>query len=121
MVIKGVVFNEMKGVFADSQNHFARNLYHLLLPSHTYGVESGILVTLCSIKSSDLFHKFLSGGLPENIPDLTWQNLRDFHAKHYNPSNAKFYAYGRLPLEQHLSAIESYLPAEKKEKSKREK
>ena len=32
LILKGVVFNEMKGVFADSQAHLGRNLIHHLLP-----------------------------------------------------------------------------------------
>ena len=35
LTIKGVVFNEMKGVFADSQQLFGRILLNKLLPSHT--------------------------------------------------------------------------------------
>ena len=39
--IKGVVYNEMKGVFADSQQLFGRHLLSQVLPSHTYGNCSG--------------------------------------------------------------------------------
>ena len=51
-----------------------------------------------------------SGGLPEKIPRLSWQNLKDFHAKHYSPDNARFYSYGNLSLEDHLEASAPYLP-----------
>ena len=44
----GVVFNEMKGVFADSQTIFGEALLNSILPSNTYG--------------------HVSGGLPEKIP-----------------------------------------------------
>lgn len=37
----------------------------------------------------------VSGGDPKFITDLTHQQLLDFHNKHYNPSNARFYTYGK--------------------------
>jgi len=92
LAVKGVVFNEMKGVYADSQQLFGRHLLSAALPSHTYG--------------------HCSGGLPEKIPDLTWKQLKDFHAKHYSVDNAKFYSYGDLPLESHLAVLATYLPTQ---------
>ena len=86
----GVVFNEMKGVFADAQQLFGQETLNGLLPSHTYG--------------------HCSGGLPEKIPDLTWDALKKFHSIHYSPNNAKFYTYGNFPLVDHLEAIGEYLP-----------
>ncbi|KAL4217277.1 Presequence protease [Mactra antiquata] len=87
---KGVVYNEMKGVFSSQDNIFAQAVQNKLTPSHTYGV--------------------VSGGDPENIPDLTWNHLRNFHQSHYHPSNSKFFTYGNFPLEEHLEFInENYL------------
>ncbi|KAK7944639.1 hypothetical protein WMY93_000367 [Mugilogobius chulae] len=41
------------------------------------------------------------------IPDLTWDQLKQFHATPtYPPSNARFFTYGDLPLEQHLQQIQ---------------
>ena len=88
----GVVFNEMKGAYADPQRLFDTKLMNALLPSHTYGI--------------------CSGGLPEVIPRLSWQSLKEFHAKHYSPDNARFYSYGNLPLEDHLHASAPYLPTQ---------
>uniref|UniRef100_A0A287BLP3 Presequence protease, mitochondrial n=1 Tax=Sus scrofa TaxID=9823 RepID=A0A287BLP3_PIG len=85
LVFKGVVFNEMKGVFADNERIFSQHLQNRLLPDHTYAV--------------------VSGGDPLCIPDLTWEQLRRFHATHYHPSNARFFTYGNFPLEQHLRQI----------------
>ena len=39
-----------------------------LLPGHTYS--------------------HVSGGAPLKILDLTWEALKEFHAKHYHPSNS---------------------------------
>jgi hypothetical protein len=83
---KGVVFNEMKGALATPQASMQRNLGRTLFPGLTYANESG--------------------GDPEHIPDLTWEELRRFHAEHYHPSNAYFYTYGDQPLERTLAAIE---------------
>ncbi|KAK2822842.1 hypothetical protein Q5P01_022907 [Channa striata] len=86
LAFKGVVFNEMKGVFADNERLYAQHLQNKLYPDHTYSV--------------------VSGGEPLAIPDLTWEQLKQFHATHYHPSNARFFTYGDLPLEQHLKQIE---------------
>ena len=91
-IIKGVVFNEMKGVYADPQQLFGRQLLNAILPSHTYGN--------------------CSGGIPEKIVDLTWEALRNFHSQHYSPHNARFFTYGNLPLEPHLEFVDQYLPKE---------
>ncbi|CAL1536313.1 unnamed protein product [Lymnaea stagnalis] len=89
IILKGVVYNEMKGVFSNSQSIYSQKALNSLLPSHTYGV--------------------VSGGDPEHIPELTYQQLKDFHATHYHPSNAKFFTYGNLPVENHLQFINQSL------------
>ncbi|KAM6948128.1 presequence protease, mitochondrial [Aplochiton taeniatus] len=86
LVFKGVVFNEMKGAFSDSEQVYAQHLQNKLLPDHTYSV--------------------VSGGEPLAILDLSWEQLKHFHATHYHPSNARFFTYGDLPLDQHLKQIE---------------
>uniref|UniRef100_A0AAY4AM05 Pitrilysin metalloproteinase 1 n=1 Tax=Denticeps clupeoides TaxID=299321 RepID=A0AAY4AM05_9TELE len=85
VVFKGVVFNEMKGAFSNNEQVYAQHLQNKLLPDHTYSV--------------------VSGGEPLSIPDLTWEQLKEFHQTHYHPSNARFFTYGDLPLEQHLKQI----------------
>lgn len=82
---KGVVYNEMKGAMSSPGQVLGRSLLAALYPDTTY--------------------KNNSGGEPTDIPNLTWQGLKDFHAKYYHPSNACFYTYGNLPLEQTLSYI----------------
>ncbi|XP_030054786.1 presequence protease, mitochondrial [Microcaecilia unicolor] len=85
LVFKGIVFNEMKGAFTSSESVFTQKLQNKLLPDHTYAV--------------------VSGGDPTYIPDLTWEQLKQFHATHYHPSNARFVTYGNFPLEPHLKHI----------------
>ncbi|XP_072033741.1 presequence protease, mitochondrial-like isoform X2 [Amphiura filiformis] len=86
IIFKGVVFNEMKGALTSPEQLFGIHLQNKLMPSNTYSHNSG--------------------GEPLNIPDLTWQQLREFHATHYHPSNARFYSYGNLPMERNLELID---------------
>jgi presequence protease len=83
---KGIVFNEMKGALASPQAAVQKIVGQALFPGLTYS--------------------HISGGDPEHIPDLTWEQLRQFHAVHYHPSNAYFYTYGDQALEVTLAAIE---------------
>ena len=85
--LKGVVFNEMKGVFSSSSQLYYRYLLNGLFPDNTYANESG--------------------GDPCVIPDLSHQQLSAFFKTHYHPSNARFMTYGSFPLEQHLELISS--------------
>ena len=82
---KGVVYNEMKGAMSSPGQVLGRSLLTALYPDTTY--------------------RNNSGGEPSDIPTLTWENLKDFHARYYHPSNAYFYTYGNLPLEETLSFI----------------
>ncbi|MDY0190989.1 MAG: insulinase family protein [Desulfuromonas sp.] len=86
LCFKGVVFNEMKGAMADPASLLSRRTTRHLYPTTCY------------------HHN--SGGEPENIPDLTWQQLRDFHTEYYHPSNACFFSYGNFALSDHLQVIE---------------
>ncbi|MDJ0874807.1 MAG: insulinase family protein [Desulfobacterales bacterium] len=86
LVFKGVVFNEMKGAMSSPDQIMARSLLNALYPDTTY--------------------RHNSGGDPQAIPDLTWHALKQFHQRHYHPSNAFFYSYGSFPLEEHLVFIE---------------
>jgi presequence protease len=83
---KGIVFNEMKGAMANAGDRLYRALSAAIFPDITYGNNSG--------------------GEPSAIPDLTWQNLKDFHATHYHPSNSYFYTYGNFSLKDTLEVIE---------------
>ncbi len=84
---KGVVFNEMKGAMSNISSVVWRSLLRGLYPDTTYANNSG--------------------GDPRHIPDLSWSQLRQFHAEHYHPSNAFFYTYGNLPLLDTLARIET--------------
>jgi len=46
-----------------------------------------------------------SGGDPQDMTDLTHEQLKQFHAQNYHPSNAKLFTYGSMPLAEHLKEI----------------
>ncbi len=79
LVFKGVVFNEMKGAMSAPTSVLWQTLSKYLFPNNTY--------------------HFNSGGEPEDIPDLSYQELKSFYDTHYHPSNAVFMTYGNLSPE----------------------
>lgn len=92
---KGVVFNEMKGAMSDVDGRIEYGIDALLFPDNCY--------------------RFNSGGDPEVIPDLTYEQYKATYNSFYHPSNSRFYLDGNIPLEDTLNMINSYL--EKYEKS----
>ena len=88
LVFKGVVYNEMKGQMSD-----AGYLFYIRFQDHIF---------------PDINN---SGGDPQKITDLTYQQLKTFHAEHYHPSNAKLFTYGDMPLADHLKEIDAQLGA----------
>ena len=71
---KGVVYNEMKGVYSSPDAILGRATRRALFPDNAYSQDAG--------------------GDPREIPGLGFAQLRDYHAKYYHPSNARFYFYG---------------------------
>ena len=88
LVFKGVVYNEMKGQMSD-----AGYLYYIRFHDHIF---------------PDINN---SGGDPQKITDLTYEQLKKFHAEHYHPSNAKLFTYGDMPLADHLKDVDARLSA----------
>ena len=85
LVYKGVVFNEMKGVLSSASSRLSEEMHAALFPDNTYGTNSG--------------------GNPQLIPELTYEQLRLFHQKYYSPSRCLFFFYGNMNLEAHLDFI----------------
>jgi len=88
LMYKGVVFNEMKGAMSSMDSQFGRALSKHLFPTSTY------------------HHN--SGGDPVNIPELSHEQLVEFHATHYHPSNAFIFSYGDLPLAATLERVSEW-------------
>ncbi|KAI5577097.1 hypothetical protein BDE02_09G091000 [Populus trichocarpa] len=86
---KGVVFNEMKGVYSQPDNILGRTAQLALFPDNTYGVDSG--------------------GDPKVIPKLTFEQFKEFHGKYYHPSNARIWFYGDDDPTERLRILSEYL------------
>lgn len=86
ITINGVVYSEMKGVFSSPDDMLDRAIFDSLFPDNCYGVESG--------------------GDPDVIPTLTYEQFLDFHGRYYHPSNSYIYLYGDMDFEERLSYID---------------
>lgn len=88
----GVVYNEMKGAFSSPDGVLDRMILNSLFPDTTYANESG--------------------GDPDVIPELTYEEYLNFHRTYYHPSNSYIYLYGNMDMEEKLRFIdEKYLSA----------
>jgi len=86
---KGVVFNEMKGVYSAPDALIGRYSQQTLFPDTVYGLDSG--------------------GDPAVIPDLSYQQFRRFYQRHYHPSNSYLYFYGDDHSDERLRMVDAYL------------
>ncbi len=82
----GVVYSEMKGAYADVDRIIADETDRLLFPDTSYG--------------------YSSGGHPDHIPELTYENFVETHRRFYHPSNAKFVLDGRMDIDAVLAYID---------------
>lgn len=83
---KGVVFNEMRGAFADPDELTERAVMAALFPETCY--------------------RFVSGGDPEAIPTLTYEDFTAAHKRLYHPSNAYIFLDGNLDLDKVLGVLD---------------
>ncbi|MGC9348564.1 MAG: insulinase family protein [Anaerolineae bacterium] len=89
LAYKGVVFNEMKGAYASPDSLVARYSEQSLFPDTAY--------------------RFDSGGDPDVIPELSWEQFKAFHETYYHPSNARVFFYGDDDPEERLRIMNEYL------------
>ncbi|KZY49695.1 MULTISPECIES: insulinase family protein [unclassified Oleiphilus] len=85
---KGVVYNEMKGAMSSPVSQLWQTLTRHLYPTTTY--------------------HFNSGGDPEHITGLSYDDLKGFYKKHYHPSNAVFLTFGDIPAYEHHCHFQGY-------------
>lgn len=85
LTYSGVVFNEMKGAISDPDDQLENECFSAVFPDSIYSNESG--------------------GNPEFIPDLTYEQFIEFHKKYYSPANCYLYLYGNLDIDEQLSFI----------------
>jgi Zn-dependent M16 (insulinase) family peptidase len=92
LTIKGIVYNEMKGALSDLDGMIQHKTSRSIFPDNAYGLESG--------------------GEPEAIPGLTYEQFTGFYRTFYHPSNSLIFLYGSIPTERHLSFLDrDYLSA----------
>lgn len=89
LTVSGIVYNEMKGAYSSPDSLMYKYLQESLYSDTPYVNDSG--------------------GDPRVIPDLTYEQLREFHRKYYSPSNARFFLYGDIPTVEHLRFLEEVL------------
>ncbi|MBO5137137.1 MAG: insulinase family protein [Spirochaetaceae bacterium] len=85
--IQGVVYNEMKGNYSSFENIASDYILQTMLSGTVYDKDSG--------------------GNPEEIPKLSYEEFLAFHKKHYVPSNCKIFLYGNIPTEKQLDFIQT--------------
>ena len=90
LTINGVVYNEMKGAYSSPDEVLETAIMEALFPDNTYSKNSG--------------------GNPEKIPELTYENYLAFYHKYYHPCNSYIYLYGDMDIEERLTWLdEEYL------------
>ena len=89
LTLQGVVFSEMKGAFSSPDSLVHRYSEQELFPDTPY--------------------RFESGGDPEVIPELTYEQFKAFHESYYHPSNARLFFYGDDDPEERLRLLHEYL------------
>ena len=84
--INGIVYNEMKGNYSNPDYILHNAKMQSLFP--------------------DTSHRWDAGGNPEEIPNLTIEQLVSTYKKNYSPSNSYIYLYGKLNIEEYLEFID---------------
>ena len=85
--LNGIVYSEMKGAFSAPESRLYRNIMHSLFPDTAYGTESG--------------------GDPDAIPELTYEQFLDFHRRYYHPTNSYIFLYGDMDVEERLNWMDT--------------
>lgn len=88
LVYKGVVFNEMKGVFSSPDAVMRDVSQRSLYPDTTYGKSSG--------------------GDPKAIPELSYEQFKRFHQTYYHPSNTRAFFSGDDEAGKRLDILDAY-------------
>lgn len=89
LTVDGIVYSEMKSYYSQPETRLMREAGRHLFPDSPYGREFG--------------------GDPEAIPNLTFEDFREFHRRVYHPANARFVLYGNIPTERYLEFLEPRL------------
>ncbi len=82
---KGVVYNEMKGVYSTPDSVLAEQSQQAVFPDMLYNLDSG--------------------GKPQDILNLTYEKFKNFHKNYYHPSNARFFFWGDDDEDKRLEIV----------------
>ncbi len=99
-LVKGVVYNEMQGTQA-----MADNLMYY---------------ALCEDLYPDTYQRHNSGGSPDAIPDLTYEQYVNTYKEFYSASNSVLFLSGKMDLEKNMEIIDTYLQTASKVSIKHE-
>lgn len=83
LIVQGVVYSEMKGVYSDPLQLLSRQTDRYLFPDNTYGFDSGGDPSNANPNS---------GG----ITTLTQEQFVKFYNDHYHPTNSKIFVSGTV-------------------------
>jgi Zn-dependent M16 (insulinase) family peptidase len=89
LIYKGVVFNEMKGAYSSPEGVLYRQIKQVMFPDNAYRHDSG--------------------GDPEVMPNLTYEQFRTYHETYYHPANSRLVFYGDDDLAERLRLADDYL------------
>lgn len=82
----GVVYNEMRGAYSQPTTLLGELIGASLFPDTTY--------------------QYSSGGNPDHITDLTFEDFKKFHKDLYHPSNSYIYVYGNGDIEAYMAHMD---------------
>ncbi|MCL2440380.1 MAG: insulinase family protein [Treponema sp.] len=85
LTVTGVVYNEMKGAYSSLETYAGHWSVKAIMPNTPYAFESG--------------------GDPKEIPQLTWEGLKEFHKSRYSPANCRIFLAGNIPTEKQLNFL----------------
>ncbi len=91
---KGVVLNEMRGDYSSAESVADRHINEMLYPNTCYREDSG--------------------GDPDCITTLTYEQFVEVHKKYYHPSNSEIFLDGSVDLNNVLLLLDSYLSSYEK-------
>ena len=86
LTYNGVVYNEMKGAFSSPTQRVYRMCLNSLYPDTPYATESG--------------------GDPQFIPDLSYEQFVNFHRTLYHPANSYIFGDGNCDMEESLELFD---------------
>jgi Zn-dependent M16 (insulinase) family peptidase len=87
--VSGIVYNEMRGAYSSPDTLMYKAIQENLYPETPYAYDSG--------------------GDPDSIPALTYEQFREFHRIFYSPTNARIFLYGDIPTKEHIAFLAEML------------